>query len=122
MSISLQIDHVTIAGPALAPMEQAFAALQLPTEYGGLHSNGITHMALLSFGDGSYIELISSLEPGLKETIFWGEHIVGNAGPCAWAVRTNDVAAEAARVAALNITVKGPIYMNRHRPDGHLVE
>ncbi|MBI1878682.1 MAG: VOC family protein [Chloroflexi bacterium] len=122
MPISLQIDHVTIAGSALAPMEQAFAVLGLQTEYGGPHSNGSTHMALLGFEDGSYIELISSLEPGLKETIFWGAHIVGNGGPCAWAVHSDDVAAEAARVAALNVAVEGPVYMNRRRPDGKLVE
>jgi hypothetical protein len=32
------------------------------------------------------------------------------------------VAAETARVAALNVTVDGPVYMNRRRPDGKLVE
>lgn len=120
--LSVKIDHVTIAGPALAPLEQAFANLGLTTEYGGPHSNGVTHMALLGFSDGSYIELISSLEPGLKGTVFWGTHIVGNGGPCAWAVQGNDVAAEAARVAALGIPVTGPAYYNRRRPDGKLVE
>lgn len=122
MAITLKIDHVTIAGPALGPMEQAFANLGLQTTYGGPHSNGITHMALLGFDDGSYIELISSLEPGLKETIFWGEHITGSGGPCAWAVQMADVAAEAARIAALGLAVEGPVYMNRRRPDGTLVE
>lgn len=122
MPTTLTIDHVTIAGPALAPMEQAFAGVGLPTDYGGPHSNGITHMALLGFTDGSYIELISSLEPDPRETIFWAEQIAGNGGPCAWAVQSDDVAAEAARLNALGITVKGPEYMHRRRPDGRLVE
>lgn len=103
-------------------MEQAFAAVGLATDYGGAHSNGITHMALLGLEDGSYIELISSLEPGLKDTIFWGEHIGGDGGPCAWAVHSDDVAAGAARLAALGIAVQGPVYMHRRRPDGRLVE
>ena len=60
----LKIDHVTIAGPRLEAMQAAFAGLGFTTDYGGPHSNGITHMALLGFRDGSYIELISSLEPG----------------------------------------------------------
>ncbi len=120
--IALKIDHVTIAGPELAPMEQAFAGLGLATDYGGPHSNGITHMALLGFVDGSYIELISSLEPGRKDTAFWGKHIAGNGGPCAWATQVDDVAAEAARVAALEIPVEGPAYYNRRRPDQTLVE
>ena len=42
MKRQLYIDHVTIAGPALAPMEQALAEVGLATEYGGPHSNGIT--------------------------------------------------------------------------------
>jgi hypothetical protein len=122
MVLTLNIDHVTIAGPDLTTMERAFAALGLPTDYGGPHSNGVTHMALLGFDDGSYIELISFLEPGSKETVFWSQHITGNGGPCGWAVQVADVAAEAARVAALGVTVNGPVYMNRRRPDGKLVE
>jgi hypothetical protein len=122
MTTSLKIDHVTIAGATLASLEQAFAAMGLPTEYGGLHSNGITHMALLGFEDGSYIELISSLEPNPKETVFWNEQIAGNGGPCAWAIQSDDVATEVARLTAVGISVRGPIYMHRRRPDGTLVE
>src|SRR5512134_3988715 len=119
---ALKIDHVTIAGRMLAPMEQAFAKLGLATEYGGPHSNGVTHMALLGFADGSYLELISSLEPGLKDTIFWGAFIAGNGGPCAWAVRVDDINAEATYVAALGVPVTGPAHYYRRRPDGKLVE
>jgi hypothetical protein len=121
MSTSLKIDHVTIAGSALTALEQSFAAVGLETAYGGPHSNGVTHMALLGFEDGSYIELISFLEAGLKDTIFWGEHIAGDGGPCAWAVWSDDVAAEAARLKALGVTVAGPVSMHRRRPDGALV-
>lgn len=118
----LTIDHVTIAGSALPPMQDKFAQLGLTTDYGGPHSNGITHMALLGFQDGSYIELISSLEPNPPATAFWSRHIVNDGGPCAWAIQVADVATEAARVAGLGITVEGPAYYNRQRPDGQLVE
>lgn len=120
--VTLRIDHVTIAGAELAKLEQSFAGVALVTDYGGPHSNQITHMALLGFNDGSYIELISTLQPGQKETAFWGEHIIGNGGPCAWAVQVDDVAAEAARVATVGIPVSGPFYYQRRRPDGVLVE
>jgi hypothetical protein len=119
---SLQIDHVTVAGPDLAVLGQAFAGVGLAAEYGGPHSNGVTHMALLGFNDGSYLELISTLEPGPKDTVFWGKHIAGNAGPCAWAVRVDDITGEAARIAGLGIAVTGPDYYQRRRPDGRLVE
>jgi len=123
MPIHLRIDHVTIAGPELAPLEQAFADMGLTTDYGGPHSNKITHMALLGLVDGSYIELISSVVEGGQEAhAFWGEHIAAGGGPCAWAVRADDVAAEAARVAALGIRAEGPVYYSRRRPDHAVVE
>ncbi len=78
-------------------------------------------MALLSFADGSYIELISTLEAGQTSPL-WHAHIAGDGGPCAWAVEVGDVAAEAARLAALGVPVRGPLYLNRRRPDGVLVE
>lgn len=118
----LKIDHVTVAGPDLARLEAAFAGAGLATDYGGPHSNGVTHMALLGFNDGSYLELISSLRPGPVETVFWGEFINGDGGPCAWAVRVEDIAAEAGRLARLGVPVKGPDYYFRRRPDGELVE
>ncbi|MEW5957773.1 MAG: VOC family protein [Chloroflexota bacterium] len=120
--MTLKIDHVTLAGPELAPLEQALADLGLATDYGGPHSNNLTHMALLGFNDGSYLELISTLKPGQGDAVFWGEFIIANGGPCAWAVRVDDVAAEAGRVAALGIPVAGPAYYSRRRPDGRLVE
>ena len=119
--MSLKVDHVTIAGSHLASLEQAFAGVGLKPAYGGPHSNGITHMALLSFANGSYIELISTLEVGQTSPL-WHAHIAGDGGPCAWAVEADDVAAEAARLAALGVPVRGPLYLNRQRPDGVLVE
>ena len=55
----LIIDHVTIAGKDLKAMRATLAALGIPTEYGGPHSNHATEMALTSFPDGSYLELIA---------------------------------------------------------------
>lgn len=120
--VKLTVDHVTIAGSSLEKLQTAFTAAGLTPDYGGPHSNGITHMALIGFDDGSYLELISSLQPGAKDTAFWGDFIVGDGGPCAWAVYVDDVAAEAERVKALGVSVNGPHYYNRRRPDGQLVE
>jgi hypothetical protein len=123
--ITLRIDHVTIAGPDLNAMQQSFADLGLTTDYGGPHA-ALTHMAILGFDDGSYIELISSQYPVESSpqlsTHHWGKFIAGNGGPCAWAVGVDDVARESARVAALGIPVTGPLQGSRRRPDGTLVE
>lgn len=117
----LKIDHVTIAGKDLDQLRAAMAGHGLHTEYGGPHSNRITHMALLGFDDGSYIELISTREPGL-DSPWWHRHIVQDGGPCAWAVQVEDIAREAERIAAHGISVRGPIYYHRERPDGAVAE
>jgi len=117
------IDHVTIAGPSLKQLEALFANLGLTPDYGGAHSNGVTHMSLLGFEDGSYIELISAMEQATqKEHKFWGRHIEADGGPCAWAIFVDDVAAEAERVAGHGVTIDGPHYSARQRPDGQPVE
>jgi hypothetical protein len=115
------IDHVTIAGKALAPLQARFAQAGLKTEYGGPHSNGATHMDLLGFRDGSYIELISLQDPGSVSSL-WQDAITGDAGPCAWAVDPGELSSESTRISSLGVTVQGPTPLNRRRPDGRMVE
>ncbi len=75
----------------------------------------------LGFDDGSYIELISTLEPG-QTSPWWHAHISGDGGPCAWAIDVDDVADEARRASAAGIPVDGPTYYSRERPDGRRIE
>ena len=119
--IALRVDHVTFAGYHLAALESAFGLLGLGTVYGGTHSNGITHMSILGFDDGSYIELISTWDKEKKSPL-WRDCISDDAGTCAWAVGVDDVSAEASRLSERGIPVKGPVYMNRRRPDGKTAE
>jgi len=113
----LRIDHATLAAGSLDRLEDAFAAVGLPTEYGGMHSNGVTEMSLLGFPDGSYVECISTAEPGVESPL-WNAHVRGDGGPCAWAVRASDISAEAARLREAGVAVEGPEPMARERPDG----
>ena len=99
-------------------MRDAFAALGLVSEYGGAHSNGLTHMALLGFEDGSYVELVSTVKAGEQDIPIWKDFIVEDGGPCAWAAWSSDVAAEAKRVSALGVAVQGPFPGGREKPDG----
>ncbi len=119
--LTVKVDHVTIAASQLGRLRKSFAEVGLHTEYGGSHSNKITHMALLGFDDGSYIELISKIEPG-EESPWWNQHIVQDGGPCAWAVQVDEIHRETERITALGIPVRGPYYYHRNRPDGSLVE
>jgi hypothetical protein len=84
---TVQVDHITVCGPSLPEMRKMFAGVGLPTEYGGAHSNGITEMALSSFKDGSYLELIAPVIGADPSPHYWGTFMKANAGPCAWAIR-----------------------------------
>jgi hypothetical protein len=105
----------------LKQMQAHLAAVGIPSEFGGAHVNGATQMAVTSFPDGSYLELIALQEHPDKKAVaehYWSKQMVGNAGPAAWAVRSSDVSAEAARLRTAGITVSPPSKSGRQRPDG----
>ena len=122
MAATLTIDHVTLAWSSLEPLESALAALGLRADYGGKHANRSTHMDVLGFDDGSYLELIAPFEPGTP--MAWEAHMRGDAGPCAWAIslaHSEQLAAEAERLRSLGIAVRGPMPSGRTRPDGQSI-
>jgi hypothetical protein len=109
----LHVDHVTVAGRDLAALRSQFAAAGIRTEYGGKHTNGLTEMALASFADGSYLELIAAQDPKAgAPNHYWGKFIDENGGPCAWAIGVADIDSAAKRLGA-RVTASG-----RARPDG----
>jgi hypothetical protein len=117
----LKIDHVTIAGKNLAAMRATLKAQGVPSEYGGPHSNHATEMALTSFADGSYLELIAiqpQADPVAVDANPWSKSLKNNGGPCAFAVRANDVGLEVTRLKSAGLTVSQPERSGRTRPDG----
>ena len=117
----LKIDHVTVAGRDLGKLKAALETVGIPSENGGPHANHATEMALVSFADGSYLELIalqSNADPKAVAAHTWRKFLEGDAGPCAWAVQVRDVSAEAARLHQNGITVSAPVKSGRTRPDG----
>src|SRR5579864_246147 len=117
----LTIDHVTVAGKDLTAMRASLAAAGIQSEYGGPHSNHATEMALTSFPDGSYLELIA-IQPNadLKAVAAheWRKFLEGDAGPTAWAVRPSDFPAEVERLRKAGISASEPRKNGRKRPDG----
>jgi hypothetical protein len=121
----LTVDHVTVAGTDLKQMQARLAVAGIVAVDGGPHSNGATRMALASFLDGSYLELIApQANPDQKalKAHYWSKQILADAGPTAWAVRAADVAAEVGRLRAAGITVSSPSRSGRKRPDGFALE
>jgi hypothetical protein len=117
----LTVDHVSVSGTDLKQMQARLAALGIPSEFGGPHNNHATQMAVTSFPDGSYLELIApqtNPDQAAMAQHYWSKQMLGGAGPTAWAVRSKDVGAEAARLRAAGIVVSTPGKSGRTRPDG----
>ena len=112
----LEVDHATWAGPALEALRTAFDAAGLRSDYGGPHANGVTHMAVVGFPDGSYLELIAPREPGTAPPI-WEAAMRTGAGPAAWAVRTDRIDREVERLRAAGVPVRGPEPWSRETPE-----
>ena len=119
--MAFQIDRVVLAWAHLEALAGAFASVGLTTDYGGIHTNGATHMATLGFGDGTYIELISVRQPGQQAPV-WQHHIATNGGLCAWSVSVGDVHKVSDRLRTLEMPVDGPRSSSRRRPDGETIE
>ena len=85
-----RIDHVTITGSDIKRMQARLASVGISSVYGGAHSNHATEMALVSFPDGSYLELMGIPPNAEAEAVVrhvWAKFLKENAGPCAWAMQ-----------------------------------
>lgn len=125
IAADLKVDHVTVAGRDLRAMRRALEAAGIPDEYGGPHANHATEMALTSFPDGSYLELIAiqpQADPAAVKANQWHGCLEGDGGPCGWAVRPADIGAEASRLRSAGITVTAVEKNGRRRPDGVQLE
>jgi hypothetical protein len=117
----LKIDHVTVAGRDIKQLQAKLAAVGIESVYGGAHANSTTEMAMVSFPDGSYLELIAIQAKAAPEAVkqhVWGALLEADAGPAAWALREDNIEAEVKRLRAAGIAVSAPVPSGRTRPDG----
>ncbi len=116
------IDHVVIAVSDLDPAIADFTAAGFTVAPGGEHTNGITHNALIPFQDGSYIELIAWKRPDEPANTAWWRRFHAGEGLIDFALRTDDLDTEVARLRASGLAVPAPEAGGRTRPDGQRVE
>ena len=119
------LDHVIVCGKDLTSMRARLAAAGVPTVYGGRHSNRATEMALASFPDGTFLELLAIQPDADAEavaTYVWTRQLNEDAGPCAWSVNPRDINAEVQRLRAAGVPVGEPKHGMRNRTDGKRVE
>ena len=120
-----KIDHVTIAGSDLKQMQAKLAAhrdrqrlrrrAQQPCDGNGA---GQFPGRIVPGIDGHSAEC--GRRGGSRTCV--GEIPEGECGPCAWAMREKNLAAEVSRLKAAGIAVSAPVASGRTRPDGVRLE
>jgi hypothetical protein len=118
----VELDHSTICGSNLDTLRQVFTDAGLTPDFGGPHGNGVTQMASIGFDDGSYIELIAPIKPGVTAGSDWAKYMSEDALTCAWAAGTNVLLQEVDRLKKAGVAVTTPERGSRKRPDGMSIE
>jgi hypothetical protein len=121
-SVVAELDHVSICGSNLDTLRQVFTDAGLAPDFGGPHGNGVTQMAAVGFDDGTYIELIAPVKPGVTSGSDWAKFMGEDALSCAWAIATNVLQQEVERLKKAGVPVTVPERGSRKRPDGMSVE
>jgi catechol 2,3-dioxygenase-like lactoylglutathione lyase family enzyme len=112
------IDHIVIAVRDLAAASNDFATAGFTVTPGGEHASGGTHNALVTFDDGAYFELIAFKESDQPQDHRWWTKLRNGEGTVDFALGSDDLAADAARLRQAGVTVDGPRDGGRVRPDG----
>src|SRR2546422_3243001 len=103
----LGIDHVVILVSDLAAASADYAKLGFTVVPGGEHADGLTHNALISFEDGTYLELIAFKRPP-PETHFFYRPWSGE-GLIAYALLPDDVRRTIVEARKRGLNLEGPI-------------
>ncbi len=110
------IDHLVVVVPDLETASRNYAELGFTVVPGGRHPVG-THNALISFTDGSYIELIAFYEPSPDHR--WWAPLQRGGGLVDFCMQTDDLRGDTVAFRQAGVTIDDPKPLTRVRPDGY---
>ncbi|MBI2155157.1 MAG: VOC family protein [Candidatus Rokubacteria bacterium] len=110
------IDHLVVVVPDLAAASRNYEQLGFTVVPGGRHPVG-THNALISFTDGSYIELIAFYEPSPDHR--WWAPLQKGGGLVDFCMQTDDLRGDTAMFRQAGVQIDDPKPLSRVRPDGY---
>jgi catechol 2,3-dioxygenase-like lactoylglutathione lyase family enzyme len=110
------IDHIVIAVTDLEKAARDYSRLGFTVIPGGRHPVG-THNALISFADGSYIEIISFYRESPDHR--WWQPLQKGEGLVDFCMQTDDLTGDTQRLRDAGIDIKDPVPWARTRPDGY---
>ncbi|HVC33007.1 MAG TPA: VOC family protein [Chloroflexota bacterium] len=113
-----RIDHLVVVVRDLARAAADFANAGFTVTAGGEHVGGATHNSLIAFDDGTYFELIAFKEPDRPQHHKWWTRLAVGEGLTDYALGSDDLVADAARLRQQGMALDGPVDGGRRRPDG----
>lgn len=120
--MSLSLDHAVIAVHTLEAGIRDYRALGFTVMRGGTHANRATQNALITFSDGTYLELLTATgEPPVPDVIDFGILLQNGEGLVGFALRSGDIEADAARLQADGFLVDEVIPGERRREEGTVI-
>lgn len=141
--MSQRLDHVVVVVPSRERGRATFEAAGFTVTPGGRHDALPTENALVCFADGSYLELLATLDPATRDELrtlrasdAWERHLrgvsavarrflpnlAGADGVADWALAADSLARHASRLRGLGVVASGPVTMHRERTDGERLE
>jgi len=109
------IDHLVIVVNDLEKAARDFEQLGFMVAPGGQHPVG-SHNALISFRDGSYLEIIAFYRDAIDhrwwEALQKGERLVD------FCFQTDDLLGDTKKLQAAGVAINNPVPWSRKRPDG----
>lgn len=123
----LTLDHLVILVNDLATAVADYEQLGFTVTPGGTHADGLTHNALISFRDGTYLELIAFINPDAARDNVWGWHKLSAAtaqhggGLIDYCMASPDLQADVLALRAQGLSVADPTEGGRQRPDGETI-
>jgi hypothetical protein len=111
-----QLDHVVLVARDLNSAIADHRRRGFTVTPGGEHADGTTHNALITFADGSYLELVAFRDLSRALTHRWWKIAADGGGLADFALLSDDITADSAALADLVKTP--PKDGGRTRPDG----
>ena len=114
-----RLDHLVILVRDLELASADYERLGFAVTPGGEHADGLTRNALVPFQDGTYLELVSFLDPEDPTDNVWGwRRFYPQEGLIDYCAASDDLDADVKRLASLGFGVEGPEDGGRRLPDG----
>src|SRR2546428_10571702 len=110
------IDHLVVVVKDLDQAAKDYEQLGFTVVPGGKHPVG-SHNALISFADGSYIELIAFYREALDHR--WWDALQSGERLVDFCLQTDDLQGDTKKLRDAGVAINDPVPWSRTRPDGY---